>query len=93
MTDAGIAGNDAKTDKAHARAQLFGQHAELDFLLLRDLHVLTYDRHDVASAAVPARPLAVIVELYRLGYGMPYISIAAVYESLALATTVRNDCR
>lgn len=28
-----------------------------------------------------------------LGYGIPYISIAAVYESLALATTVRNDCR
>lgn len=28
-----------------------------------------------------------------MGYGMPYISIAAVYESLALATTVRNDCR
>lgn len=27
------------------------------------------------------------------GYGIPYISIAAVYESLALATTVRNDCR
>lgn len=26
-----------------------------------------------------------------LGYGIPYISIAAVYESLARATTVRND--
>lgn len=28
-----------------------------------------------------------------MGYGIPYISIAAVYESLARATTVRNDCR
>ena len=28
-----------------------------------------------------------------LGYGMPYISIAAVYESLALATTVLKLCR
>ena len=27
------------------------------------------------------------------GYGIPYISIAVVYESLARATTVRNDCR
>lgn len=36
---------------------------------------------------VPAVPVFV------MGYGMPYISIAAAYESLALATTVRNDCR
>ena len=28
---------------------------------------------------------------FALGYGIPYISIAAVYESLAIATTVRND--
>lgn len=28
-----------------------------------------------------------------MGYGIPYISIADVYESLALATTMRNDCR
>lgn len=31
--------------------------------------------------------------VFQRGYGMPYISIADVYESLALATTVRNDCR
>lgn len=33
------------------------------------------------------------LDVGEMGYGMPYISIAAVYESLALATTVRNDCR
>lgn len=33
------------------------------------------------------------VLVFVMGYGMPYISIAAAYESLALATTVRNDCR
>ena len=51
---------------------------------------------------VPKRRVIRIVEVHdlvadknsrRTGYGMPYISIAAVYESLALATTVRNDCR
>lgn len=51
---------------------------------------------------VPKRRDILIVEAHdlvtdknsrRTGYGMPYISIAAVYESLALATTVRNDCR
>lgn len=51
---------------------------------------------------VPKRRVSRIVEVHdlvtdknsrRTGYGMPYISIAAVYESLALATTVRNDCR
>ena len=51
---------------------------------------------------VPKRRVTRIVEAHdlvtdknsrRTGYGMPYISIAAVYESLALATTVRNDCR
>lgn len=31
--------------------------------------------------------------VFQRGYGIPYISIADVYESLALATTVRNDCR
>lgn len=37
--------------------------------------------------------LAVQVGPFAPGYGIPYISIAVVYESLALATTVRNDCR
>ena len=27
------------------------------------------------------------------GYGIPYSSIAAAYDALALATTVRNDCK
>lgn len=70
LTSADIAGNGSVANKAYARAQLLGQHAELDFLIRLDLHVLTYDCYDVARAAVPARPLAVIVELHGLGYGI-----------------------
>lgn len=70
LTDAGRAGDDAKADKAHARTQLFGQRTKVDFLLRLDPHVLAYNCNDVARAAVPARPLAVIVELHGLGYGM-----------------------
>ena len=54
------------------------------------------------ASIVPKQRVTLIAEVHdlvtdknsrRTGYGMPYISIAAVYESLALATTVRNDCR
>ena len=56
----------------------------------------------IKARLVPKRRVIRIVEAHdlvtdknsrRTVYGMPYISIAAVYESLALATTVRNDCR
>ena len=50
-----------------------------------DLRGADVDRHAHAHDA----PVFSLVQ----GYGMPYISIAAVYESLARATTVRNDCR
>lgn len=74
LTDSAIAWNDAKSDRAHARAQLLGHHAELDCILRLDIQVLAYDRHDIARAAVPAHPLAVIVELHLLGYGMLFAS-------------------
>lgn len=44
-----------------------------------------------AACVLGIRPYATLASLDDLGYGMPYISIAAVYESLARATTVRND--
>ena len=44
-----------------------------------------------AVCVLGIRPYATLASLDDLGYGMPYISIAAVYESLAIATTVRND--
>lgn len=33
------------------------------------------------------------LDVGEMGYGITYISIAAVYDALALATTVRNDCK
>ena len=58
-------------------------------------HELPDSRHVVhLDAHLAAGHVQVLGEQeHRLGYGIPYISIAAVYESLARATTVRNDCR
>ena len=47
----------------------------------------------IAHERIPATKRSVQIGPFGPGYGIPYISTAAVYESLALATTVRNDCR